>query len=150
MSTRSNVGIINTDGSVTAIYIHSDGYPSYNGRILLNHYNTENKVRELLSLGDLSVLGEVIGEKHDFDWGGEYGFDWGKRRADPRYRMCLAYGRDRGEKGTRARKFKTVKEACEALDNAYTYLFIVAENRWSFRSGNGPFEPLDAEACERD
>ena len=64
--------------------------------------------------------------------------------------MCLAYGRDRGEKGTHARKYKTVKEACEALDNEYVYLFIVAENRWTFRDHEGPFEPLDADACERD
>lgn len=150
MSTRSNIGIINADGSVTSIYTHSDGYPSGVGKTLREHYNTEDAVRTLLSLGDLSVLGEVIGEKHDFDWGGEYGFDWDKRRSDPRYKMCLAYGRDRGEKGTRARKYKTVKEACEALDNDYTYLFIVAENRWSFRKGNGPFQPLDAEACKRN
>ncbi len=135
MSTRSNIGIINADGSVTAIYVHNDGYPSHNGRILLNHYNTEDKVRTLLSLGDLSVLGEVIGEKHNFD---AHDFD---------SKWCRAYGRDRGEKGTKARKHKTVKEACEALDNDYTYLFIVAENRWSFRKGNGPFQPLGAEAC---
>jgi hypothetical protein len=150
MSTRSNIGIINTNGSVTAIYVHSDGYPSGVGKTLREHYNTEDAVRTLLSLGDLSVLGTVIGEKHDFDWGGEYGFDWDKRRADPRYKMCLAYGRDRGEKGTRARKYKTVKEACVELDNAYVYLFIVAENRWTFRDHEGPFEPLDADACERD
>jgi len=150
MSTRSNIGIINTNGSVIAIYIHSDGYPSGVGKTLLDNYNTADKVRELLKLGDLSVLGTVIGEKHDFDWGGEYGFDWDNRRSDPRYKMCLAYGRDRGEKGTGARKYKTVKEACEALDNAYTYLFNPADNRWSFREGDGPFEPLDAEAYKRN
>ena len=107
-------------------------------RPLLNRYNTENKVRELLSLGDLSILGEVIGEKHNFD---AHDFD---------SKWCRAYGRDRGEKGTKARKHKTVKEACEALDNDYAYLFIVAENRWSFRKGNGPFQPLGAEACARN
>ena len=138
MSTRSNIGIINADGSVTSIYSHSDGYPSGVGKTLREHYNTEEKVRELLSLGDLSILGAEIGEKHDFN---AHDFD---------SKWCLAYGRDRGEKGTRARKYKTVKEACEALDNEYVYLFIVAENRWSFRAGNGPFEPLDAEACKRN
>ena len=150
MSTCSNIGIINADGSVTAIYCHSDGYPPGVGNTLLNNYNTEDKVRELLKLGDLSVLGTVIGEKHDFDWGGEYGFDWDKRRSDPRYKMCLAYGRDRGEKGTKARKYKTVKEACEELDNDYAYLFSVAENRWTFRDYKGPFKPLTAKVCERD
>lgn len=136
MSTRSNVGIINTDGSVQTIYIHSDGYPSHNGRILLNHYNTEDAVRTLLSLGDLSVLGEVIGEKHNFD---AHDFD---------SKWCRAYGRDRGEKGTKARKHKTVKKACSFCDNDYTYFFNPAENRWSFREGDGPFQPLTFEDCE--
>jgi len=35
MSTRSNIGIVNGDGSVKAIYCHFDGYPAYVGRILL-------------------------------------------------------------------------------------------------------------------
>ena len=138
MSTRSNIGIINADGSVTSIYVHFDGCPSHNGRILLNHWNTEDKVRDLLKLGDLSILGEVIGEKHNFD---AHDFD---------SKWCRAYGRDRGEKGTKARKYVTVNGACEALDNDYTYLFIVAENRWSFRKGNGPFQPLTSAACAKD
>lgn len=150
MSTHSNIGIINADGSVLTIYCHSDGYPSGVGKILREHYNTEDAVRTLLSLGDLSVLGTVIGEKHDFDWGGEYGFDWDKRRADHRYKMCLAYGRDRGEEGTEAQKHDTVKDACDFCDNDYAYLFNPAKKRWSFRSGRGPFRPLTAKACERD
>ncbi len=147
MSTRSNIGIINADGSVLTIYCHSDGYPSGVGVTLLEYYYTEDKVRELLKLGDLSSLGNVIGEKHDFDWGGEYGSDWDKRRGDPRYNMCLAYGRDRGEKGTQASRHPNVKEACSFCDNDYAYFFNPAENRWSFRKYDGPFQPLTAEAC---
>ena len=138
MSTRSNIGIINADGSVTAIYVHNDGYPSGVGKTLREHYNTEEKVRELLSLGDLSVLGEVIGEKHNFD------------AHDFTTKWCRAYGRDRGEKGTKARKHKTVKEACSSFDNDYAYLFDPTENRWSFREYDGPFEPLTSAACAKD
>ena len=138
MSTRSNIGIINADGSVTSIYVHFDGCPSHNGRILLNHWNTEDKVRDLLKLGDLSILGEVIGEKHNFD---AHDFD---------SKWCRAYGRDRGEKGTKARKHKTVKEACSSFDNDYAYLFDPTENRWSFREYDGPFEPLTSATCAKD
>ena len=138
MSTRSNIGIINADGSVTAIYCHNDGCPSGVGKTLREHYNTEEKVRELLSLGDLSVLGEVIGEKHNFD------------AHDFTTKWCRAYGRDRGEKGTKARKHKTVKEACSSFDNDYAYLFDPTENRWSFREYDGPFEPLTSAACAKD
>jgi len=123
MSTRSNIGIINADGSVTVIYTHSDGYPDGVGKTLREHYNTEDKVRELLKLGDLSVLGEVTDE-------------------------CIAYGRDRGEKGTKATKCKTIREACSACDNDYTYFFNPADNQWSFRSWDGPFQSLTAEACK--
>lgn len=82
------------------------------------------------------ILGEVIGEKHNFD------------AHDFTTKWCRAYGRDRGEKGTKARKHKTVKEACSSFDNDYAYLFIVAENRWTFREGDGPFRPLTTEACK--
>ena len=83
MATRSYIGVRNTDSSVDYIYCHFDGYPEHNGKILTEHYSNINRVNELLKLGDLSVLGQFIGEKMDFD----------KRIQD----TCLAYGRDRGE-----------------------------------------------------
>jgi hypothetical protein len=83
MATRSYIGVRNTDASVDYIYCHFDGYPDHNGKILTEHYSNINRVNELLNLGDLSVLGQFIGEKMDFD----------KRIQD----TCLAYGRDRGE-----------------------------------------------------
>ena len=83
MATRSYIGVRNTDSSVDYIYCHFDGYPEHNGQILTEHYTNINRVNELLQLGDLSVLGQFIGEKMDFD----------KRIQD----TCLAYGRDRGE-----------------------------------------------------
>ena len=38
MATRSVIGIVNLDKSITGIYCHYDGYPENNGKILLNHY----------------------------------------------------------------------------------------------------------------
>ena len=57
MSTRSNIGILNEDGTVNYIYCHFDGYLEHNGDILNEHYTTESKVRMLIGLGDLSMLG---------------------------------------------------------------------------------------------
>jgi hypothetical protein len=57
MSTRSRIGILNDDRSVTSIYCHFDGYPSGVGAILVAHYHDTVKVRELISLGDISSLG---------------------------------------------------------------------------------------------
>ncbi len=57
MATRCTINIQNEDGSVDGIYCHSDGYPEGVGKILLKHYNTEEKIRELIDLGNLSFLG---------------------------------------------------------------------------------------------
>ena len=93
MATRSNIGILNQDGTVNYIYCHFDGYPEHNGVLLQEHYSTPFKVDQLLALGDLSVLGELIGEKQNF--------------TDRIPGSCLAYGRDRGESGV---EMKTVSK----------------------------------------
>lgn len=56
MSTRSRIGLELSDGSVISSYCHWDGYPEYNGRILRTHYNTREKVEELIDFGDCSSI----------------------------------------------------------------------------------------------
>jgi hypothetical protein len=56
MGTPSMIGILNEDGSVTASYCHYDGYLSYNGRVLVDHYNTTEKARTVAEVGYLSSL----------------------------------------------------------------------------------------------
>ena len=56
MGTSSMIGVYNKeDGSVTATYCHYDGYLSYNGRLLMQSYNTPvvyNSVETFLKCGD--------------------------------------------------------------------------------------------------
>jgi len=85
MATRFTVGKEMKDGSIRSIYGHWDGYPAHAGNILNEHYTELSKIDQLLTLGDLSSLGEDIGFQHDFDTGFEG--------------MCTFYGRDRGETG---------------------------------------------------
>jgi hypothetical protein len=54
MSTRSRIGIQLSDESVLSVYHHSDGYPSWLGRILSTHYNTKELAAELIDGGDMS------------------------------------------------------------------------------------------------
>ena len=54
MATRSRIGLELADGSVLSAYHHWDGYPSWLGRILNTHYNTKEKVAELIDGGDMS------------------------------------------------------------------------------------------------
>jgi hypothetical protein len=54
MATRSRIGIQLSDESVLSVYHHWDGYPEWLGRILNTHYNTRDKVAELIDGGDMS------------------------------------------------------------------------------------------------
>jgi hypothetical protein len=54
MATRSRIGIQLADESVLSVYHHWDGYPEWLGRILRTHYNTKDKVAELIDGGDMS------------------------------------------------------------------------------------------------
>ena len=113
MATRSTIAIRNDNGTVTGIYCHWDGYFSYNGRILLDHYNDEARVRELISYGHLSSLGPDIGSKHDFE-------------KAPR-NECNYYGRDRGEKDQHARTYGSWNALLNDNGQEYNYLFVPGE-----------------------
>ena len=108
MATRSYIGTRNMNGSVDYIYCHFDGYPEHNGKILIEHYSSPNKVNKLMELGDLSVLGEMIGEKQDFN------------NRVPGY--CLAYGRDRGEENVSV-KNGDFSELIKDQNVDYVYVF---------------------------
>jgi len=120
MATRSRIGIENADGTITSIYCHWDGYPDHNGQILIEHYTDEAKIRRLMELGDLSVLGPEIGEKHDFN-----------ARAD---RWCTAYGRDRGEEDVSSMDHED-EAAFLACGEEYNYLFRNGE--WFVTTDDG-------------
>jgi hypothetical protein len=114
MATRSMIGKLNEDKkTVTAIYCHWDGYLENNGQLLTENYADANKIDQLLALGDLSVLGEEIGEKHDFDTTVE--------------NSCTAYGRDRGEEGVEAKTYSieeyNYSDAGNKRGVSYVYLF---------------------------
>lgn len=168
MSTRSNIVVEHQDGSFDMIYCHWDGYPSGNGRILLESYRDPKKIAKLLALGDLSSLGPEIGVKHSFEWrtdAYEKGF---KHSPYPEPyasydQMCLAYGRDRGEKGTKRKHFKSGEEMAAFVEDSWTewvYVFRAAEGKWYYTNNPTPtwfkncgteqrmLEELTLEACQ--
>ena len=121
MATRSTISIVDEKGNGRTIYCHWDGYPSHNGKILKNHYNTVEKVNELINLGNLSILGEERGKKVDFDT-----YDSSKTN------QCLSYHRDRGEsiKNTAPTSFTKIPKEGEEYD----YLF--KNNKWYVRTND--------------
>ena len=54
MATRARLGLELKNGSILSVYHHWDGYPEWLGRILNTHYNTKEKVAELIDGGDMS------------------------------------------------------------------------------------------------
>ena len=54
MATRSRIGLQLSDDSIVSVYCHYDGYPEFNGRVLRTHFDTIEKVRELIDGGDMS------------------------------------------------------------------------------------------------
>ena len=110
MATRSTIALEYADGTVGQVYCHWDGYLSNNGQILLNHYKDPFKVRALLDLGDLSSLGDGLGEQPDFNDAANVN-------------DCTFYGRDRGETGTEARSYKSYADYREnAQFEEYNYI----------------------------
>ena len=125
MSTRSYICIEKENGDIQGVYCHSDGYLTYNGAMLIDHYNEREKVEKLISLGDLSILCENI----EPDPTKPHSFDYDKRQRN----VCVFYGRDRNETGTDARVVEL-----EELDNdiwiEYIYIFGL-DNKWRYFEG---------------
>jgi len=84
MATRSCIGIQLPDESILSVYHHWDGYPEWLGRILKIHYNTKDKVAELIDGGDMSscwtkdrwtgkqIAPYVIEQKESEEYGPQY------------------------------------------------------------------------------
>ncbi len=142
MSTRSLIAKQVGENDYRAIYCHSDGYFVHNGALLLDFYNTPEKVDELLALGDISNLGyrlnpdTNIKSKHIF----------GDKQED----VTFAYARD-GHEQLREPAHYTLNKLCEA---PYTYIYIYSnEGKWQYLSNFKTGEVRDlatkvAEQCQ--
>lgn len=128
MATRSTIAIEFADGTVQQVYAHWDGYLEGNGAILEANYTDPFKVRDLIDLGDISSLGEQVGEKHPF---GPFEVGMKSEDYDAQYgNMTTFYGRDRGETGTEARKFANVADYFEnGQQEEYDYILRNVEGK---------------------
>lgn len=143
MSTRALIGIRQKDGSITSVYNHSDGFPSYLGKLLIENYPDESDAKAIIALGDLSVLGERLtpraGEPHTFE----------KRTPS----VTVAYHRDRGEPLQQTKDICTssfVKTAKHAWGR-FAYLFDCELQQWIYSDLYSKraecFAPLTQAAC---
>lgn len=109
MSTRCRIGIKEGE-KITSIYCHFDGYPSYTGLILYKHYNTQEKVKKLIDLGDISILKETP-------------------------ESTVAYARDVKLDDTKAITTNTLEEF-EILADPTDYQYLFENGKWNYTRNN--------------
>ena len=130
MATRSTIALEYADGTVDQIYCHWDGYLSHNGELLRRHYQDPFKLQKMMQLGDLSSLHPELGEQHDFD----------DRAACEG--QCTFYGRDRGEKGVEAKRFRDFEDYKENHQyEEYEYI-LRRDGEWYVSQYGRPYELL--------
>lgn len=148
MGTRSFIIVANPKGDFTGSYCHWDGYPSHNGKLLLEHYSSKGKARELVRLGSLSSLGErakpLNPEAHSFDHKEEG--------------TTVAYHRDRGEpwEHTKPAKTSTLAELVQDAADAWAeYAYLFWNGHWSYNTidaalEGAAWEPLTPENTSKE
>lgn len=114
MGTHANIGI-RSNGVITYIYCHYDGYEEHTGRILKEFYNSPEAAKALIELGDISCLGELFEKPKDLNEDAFY---------------TEAYHRDRGEsyEDTKARVAKSFEEFAHGEE--FSYLFNLDEGKF--------------------
>ena len=139
MSTRCRIGIENKNGTITSIYCHHDGYLEGVGGILVNHYKTEEKIRKLMELGDMSSLGtEPVENLRGWENPGLGTTDWMKayKELHPE-NQCVIY-KTRGE-DCPAKAHKSIKEYQKYSRDCWgEYAYLFRDGEWSILESADP------------
>lgn len=139
MATRSTIALLRDNGEVVKVYAHWDGYLENNGQLLVDNYNTPEKIEALLAGGDISSLGRIVGERHPFDTFNKDKMTAGELALAARAEeegWTLYYGRDRGETGVEAKLYKSVEDyEARAQFEEYNYLYMYGD--WYYVSYDG-------------
>lgn len=109
MSTRSLIGLQLPDGTILAIYCHNDGQLSVNGRLLRDNYTTEEKVVDLLHLGNLSSLAATLED-------------------------CFSYRRDGGLGDDQEAEFVENRQKFIESGNLVDFLYLFRKDQWWYLS----------------
>jgi hypothetical protein len=119
MATRSRIAI-KTGSVYRSVYCHNDGYPEWNGLMLLFFHSTEKAAKKLMEMGDMSSLKQQIGRKHSF-----------AKHSEPVW--SLFYKRDRGDPDAHAMHDNDLLQLIQraaGCDAEYLYLWF--DDKWHF------------------
>ena len=128
MSTPSTITYVDENNNAHSIYCHFDGYPEHHMPILTEHYNTYEKVKELVDLGDMSALREKVipnpTKEHKFGYGN-----------CAQKNVCIYYHRDRGDDWYRCKPAIYEYNEENWINNCgRTYDYIFINNEWHCHS----------------
>lgn len=118
MATRATISYFDEDTKkYHSIYLHNDGYLEWAGMVLKRSYSSLEKVKGLVALGSISILGDRIAPigKHSFK--------------EPEKGTTVAYSRDRGEDFSIVRPI-IGKKLRKGDMQEFNYLFV--NGRWSY------------------
>lgn len=138
MSTNAFIGI-RENNSITYIYNHSDGYLEYLGRMLLGYYNSEEKAKALVALGDVSIVKEKLEPVE----GMVHSFEVGKRQDG----VLVFYGRDRNEDWESIKPI-TIQSTTFDEHQYYNYLYDIEQVCWLFTRNGKNFQKLEEVIAE--
>ena len=142
MGTRSTIALEFADKTVQQVYCHWDGYIDHNGKILFENYSNPFILRDLIDMGDISSLGPKVGTKHPFSPHGDG--DKAAYDAAQEAGYTTFYGRDRGEDGVSAKKFKDFADY-KANHQYEEYEYILrTDGLWYVSQYGRPYELLSA------
>ena len=138
MSTNAFIGI-RENNSITYIYNHSDGYLEYLGRMLLGYYNSKEKAKALVALGDVSIVKEKLKPAE----GTVHSFNVGERQDG----VSVFYGRDRNEDWESIKPI-TIQNTVFDEHQYYNYLYDVEQSCWLFTRNGKDFQKLEEVIAE--
>lgn len=131
MSTRAYIGIKNSNGTVTAIYNHSDGGLENLGHLLNKYFKTEEQVRELVDIGFISSVQDM--ETYRYCKENFHSFnesEWKNLNSVIGIKINLM------PVGEKAEEFSSIEDVIGCMI-CYAYLFVPDENKWYYTKGNG-------------
>lgn len=120
MGDRSTIALLQTDGTVESVFTYWNGFISGNGALLYQYHNSRELVQDLINLGDIYNLTDIIeppiGTTHTIE--------------KPINGVSLFYSRDGTEKVT-TKKYNSLEHYLNCDDlQGYNYIFYENKKQW--------------------
>lgn len=136
MATSATIILKTKEGNYKSIYLHNDGYPQGAGYILKNYYQDYNKVEKLISLGNISSLGQEPISSPDA-WKKSEDMFYTMQHPEFWEKYTLAY-KDRGYEGEEA---QITQELAYALSGT-SYSYLYQDGDWYMVDDDGQLQLL--------